>query len=197
MKLRCSFSLLSMWRRGQFDMAVNSYLHRELPMNQAMSEGIMWDQHITEWVDLYKRLPDEFGGDELLKPKTQEKIIVPYNDMCDLVILPDILDGNMLWENKTGDSKDSADYAIDFQIAMYFLGCELSGRNIDMALINHYNQHTNELDRTLVWKTPQELERGRNFIETLAPEIHNYFSENGIFELDKEAKEAYNSKYDN
>ena len=155
-----------------------------------MNEGIMWDQHITEWVDLYKRLPEEFGGDELKNPLAQEKIRVPYNDMCDLSILPDIIDENTLWENKTG-IKDSADYATDFQIAMYFLGLELSGKRVDKAIINHYNQHTNELDRTLVWNTPQEFERAKNFINTLAPEIFNYFFEKGI--LDTERQKAYNS----
>jgi hypothetical protein len=146
-----------------------------------MEEGIMWDKKVTEWVDLYKKLPDEFGGDTLIKPQPQEKVVVPYQDW-ELVIVPDIIDSPILWENKTG-IKDSGEYASDFQIPMYFLGLDLAKVKVDRAIINHYNQATNELDRTLVWKSPQEIERGRNFINTLAPEIEEYFKDNGIFEM--------------
>ena len=66
---------------------------------------------------------------------------------------------------------------------MYFLGLDLAKIPVDRAIINHYNQHTDTLDRTLVWKSPQEIERAKNFICTLAPEIETYFTENGIFEM--------------
>lgn len=193
MKLRVSYTLLTLVRRGQWEQAVNFYLHRAPITSQAMEEGVMWDKKVTEWVDLYKKLPDEFGGDTLLNPLPQEKIVVPFNEMCDLVIVPDIIDSPILWENKTG-IKDSADYSSDFQIPMYFLGLDLAKINVDRAIINHYNQHTDTLDRTLVWKSPQEIERGRNFINTLVPEIFNYFQDNGIFEmaLDKEKSLEYN-----
>ena len=182
MKLRVSYTLLTLVRRGQWEDAVNFYLHRNPITSQAMEEGIMYDKEITEWVDLYKKLPDEFGGDTLLNPQPQEKIVVSFNEMCDLVIVPDIIDTPILWENKTG-VKDSADYANDFQIPMYFLGLDLAKIRVDRAIINHYNQHTDTLDRTLVWKSPQEIERAKNFINTLAPEIHQYFTDNGIFEM--------------
>lgn len=181
MKLRVSHTLLTLVRRGQWEQAVNFYLHRAPMTSQAMEEGIMYDKKITEWVDLYKKLPDEFGGDTLLAPRPQEKIVVPF-EKWDLVIVPDIIDTPILWENKTG-IKDSADYSNDFQIPMYFLGLDLAKIPVDRAIINHYNQHTNTLDRTLVWKSPQEIERAKNFICTLAPEIETYFQDNGIFEM--------------
>lgn len=189
-KLRVSYSLLNIWARGQYDQAVSYYLHLPTPTSQAMEDGNIWDAHITEWADLYKKLPEEFGGDTLLNPKCQEKIVIPYNDLCDLVIKPDIIDEPVLWENKTGNSKDSGDYAIDFQVAMYFLGL----KNIEYAIINHYNQYTGELDRSLIWNTSQERNRGKNFIDTLVPEIHTYFLENGIFYkmLDKKKNLEYN-----
>lgn len=195
-KLRASFSLLSMFRRGQYEQAINSYLHRDKITSQAMEDGSMWDAKATEWADLYKKLPEEFGGDELINPQTQIRIEVPYNDLCDLIIVPDILDENVLWENKTGNSKDSGDYATDFQMSMYFLGLELSGRKIDYGIYNHYNQYLplseENPNRTIIWNTPQERQRAKNFIDTMVPEIFNYFTENGIFELDKTRKTEYN-----
>lgn len=182
MKLRVSFSLLSMWRRGQYQQAIDSYLHKKSFTSQAMEDGIMWDTHVTEYVDLYKKLPEEFGGDELISPQAQKKFTIPYNEECDLSILPDIIDQDTLWENKSG-IKDSADYASDFQIAMYFLGLGLAKVKIEKAIINHYNQHTNLLDRTLIWNTPQEIARGKNFIDSLYPEIYEYFKKQGILTL--------------
>jgi hypothetical protein len=181
-KLRISYSLLNMWKRGQYDQAINSYLHRDQITSAAMEDGTIWDLHITEWVNLYKCLPEEFGGDKLINPLAQEKITVPYNEQCDLIILPDIIDETTLWENKTGDSKDSADYAQDFQIAIYFLGLE-NAHKVDKAIINHYDQYKNELDRTLIWNTKEERNRAKNFIDSLSPEIYEYFKEKGILDM--------------
>ena len=196
MKLRASYSLLSTWRRGQYSQAIDMYLHRNKITSQAMDDGIMWDTRVTEWADLYKKLPEEFGGDELKNPQTQVRLEVPYNEICDLIIVPDILDENVLWENKTGNSKDSGDYVIDFQMSLYFLGLELSGRKIDYGIYNHYNQYLplskNNPDRSMVINTPRERQRAENFINTLVPEIHSYFLEHGIFELDRIAKLKYN-----
>jgi hypothetical protein len=189
-----------MFRRGQYEQAINSYLHLDTITSQAMEDGTAWDTHITEYVQLYKKLPEEFGGDELKNPETLLRFEVPFNDMCDLVIKPDILDENVVWENKTGNSKDSGDYAVDFQMAMYFLGLELSGKKVDYGIYNHYNQYLplskDNPNRTLVWNTERERERAKNFIESLVPDIYKYFEENGVFQrvIDKEAKVAYNSK---
>lgn len=184
-KLRASFTLLNLWRKGQYQQAVDFYLKKPPIITQAIEEGYIYDTRITEWVDLYKKLPEEFGGDELINPQTQIKLEVPYNDMCDLVAVYDILDEPILWENKSGESKDSADYSLDFQIPLYFLIADLSGKTVDRAIINHYNQATDTLDRTLVWKTTQETERGKNLLDSLVPEIFEYFNKQGILTINK------------
>ena len=56
---------------------------------------------------------------------------------------------------------------------------------VDKAYIVHYDQYRQEHDRTLIWNTEQERERGRNFIESLAPEIFSYFEKEGILGIDK------------
>ncbi len=197
MKLRTSYTLLNLWRRGQYTQAIEYYLRLRQITSQAIEEGTMYDQYATEWVDLYKKLPEEWGGDELISPQSQVKIEVSYNDMADLVAVLDILDEKVLWENKTGDSKDSADYATDFQIPIYFVACELKGIPVDYAIINHYNQmlpiSNSNPDRTKIWNTEKERERGKNFLNTLIPEIYQYFIDNAI-PLDNKSNIGYNSK---
>lgn len=146
-----------------------------------MIEGKKWDEKVNICVRETKQLPYEFGSDLLIDPKVQEKWEVDFEGYR-LVGVPDIVDGATLLEIKTGGSKDSSDYAMDFQIGMYLLLGELLDKGLEKALILHYNQFTGKLDKTLIWNDPFETERARNYILSLAPEIETYFRENRLFE---------------
>ena len=185
MKLRASYSLLSAWRKGQIDNAINSYLHLPTITSQAMDEGTKWDLKVQEFVKANKQLPPEFLGLPLNNPLCQVEQKVNYNELCYLKGIFDIYDSPILYEIKTGSSKDSGDYTVDFQVSMYLLMCDMLKLPIDRAMIIHYDQHTGKTDSSLIWKSDQELKRARNFIDTLVPEIVTYFEENGIFEREK------------
>lgn len=193
-KLRASFSLLSAWRRGQYEQAINSYLHLGTPTSKAMDEGTALHLKAQENVEAHRKLPDEFLGIELTNPTCEFEANVPYDEICDLHGYFDVIDGNTLIELKTGSSSDSGDYVLDFQVAMYLLMCDMLKLPVDKAIIVHYNQHTGKTDSSIVWKSEQELQRAKNFINTLVPEIYQYFEDNGIFEreeklnLDKQHK---------
>ena len=177
MKLRVSYTLLSLWRGGQYEKAVQFYLKKLQITSKAMEEGKKWDKFVGDYSMKNMKLPDEFGGDDLINPQVQLKIEVPFNEMCDVVGIFDVLTDDTLYEIKTGNAKDSADYAQDFQVSMYLMLLE---EKVDKAYIVHYDQYRQEHDRSLVWNTEQERERGRNFVESLAPEIFSYFEKEGI-----------------
>ena len=185
-KLRISYSLLNLWRRGRYEDAINLYLHLETPSSRAMDEGIEWHKKVQESVEASKRLPNEFLGLTLTNPTCEFEAKVPYNDICELKGYFDVLDSPTLYEIKTGSSKDSGDYTQDFQISMYLLMADMLKLNVDRAMIIHYDQYKKTTDSSLVWKSAQELKRARNFIDTLAPEIHLYFLEHGIFDKKKD-----------
>lgn len=180
MKLRVSFSLLSMWRQGRVSDCVNYYFKLKQLTNPYMEIGKEWDEKVNTCVRETQQLPPEFGSDSLRVPKVQEKWEADFEGYR-LVGVPDVVDQDTLYEIKTGTGKDSSDYAMDFQVGMYLLLGELLGKGLKKALILHYNQRSKELDKTLIWDTPFERERARNFIQTLAPEIFSYFSENNLF----------------
>lgn len=179
-RLRVSYTLLNLWRAGRFQDALDYYQKKPLPVTPAMEMGKQWDDYVNQYVVEHNAMPPEFGGDALKNPRPQMKIEVPFNEMCDVVIVPDILTDDTLWENKTGNSKDSADYCQDFQVSMYLMALELKGIVPEKAIICHYDQYSQTHDKSLIWNTPEERERGRNFIETLSPEIHSFFSAQGL-----------------
>ena len=146
-----------------------------------MEEGIKWDKKVNECVLHTKNLPVEFGATKLKDPKVQEKWEMDFMDRFSLVGVPDIVDSPTLYEIKTGNSKDSGDYANDFQVGMYLFLADKLGKKIDKAVILHYDQYKKELDKSLIWNTEYERKRAENFILSLAPDIYEYFDQNDIW----------------
>lgn len=177
MKLRFSYTLATLWRSGQYQKAIDYYLKKPLPTTPAMDEGKKWDEYCNDYVIKHRELPTEFGGDSLINPRVQEKIVMPFNEICDVVGVFDVVTDSILHENKTGNSKDASDYCQDFQVSMYLM---LLGEKVDRAYINHYNQYSQTTDRALIWNCKEERERGKNFVETLSSEIYDFFMQQGI-----------------
>jgi len=179
-KLRISYTLLELWKRGRIADCVNYYQKVSREVTPAMEYGKNFDDYINNYVIRFDTLPPELGGYGLKHPRPQVKLEADLNEKWELVTVFDILEDEVLHENKTGLSKDSADYANDYQVSMYLYMCKLKNILVKKAYINHYNQWTKQYDRTLIWVTDREAERGKNFIETLAPEVENYFTQMGI-----------------
>ena len=179
-KLRISYTLLSYWNRGDIDGAVGYYLKlgKEL-RTKAIEEGKSYDEVMLEIVDKEKRLPREMGNIKFKDPKTHLKIVVPYNELFDLVGVLDIYDPPIVYEFKTGTSKDSADYASDFQVDLYFLLLVLAKMPVDRGYILHYDQAHRSFDKSLLWLGERRLENARNHIDSIGPEIYDFFKKEG------------------
>ena len=95
-KLRCSYTLLSMWRSGRFQDAINYYLKIPTLKNKAMEDGIKYDKYVNEYVSLNAKLPIDFGGDTLLNPKCQVKVVKDLNSEIDVVGVFDVLTDDTL-----------------------------------------------------------------------------------------------------
>jgi len=180
-KLRVSYSILKLWQQGRVDDMIVSYFKLGQMYSKAMDEGKQWDEYNNLYVSKHKQLAPEFGGDKLINPTPQVKWVTPYDETCDLVTVIDVLDAPTLYEVKTGVSKDSGDYCNDFQVAMYLLAAHMQGVDIERAYIIHYNQVTRQTDRSLIWNLSYERKRAKNYIDTLAPEVYNYFVQNDLF----------------
>lgn len=179
--IRLSYTLLNLWRQGRIDDALVYYFKMGNLTNPYLEEGKKWDEIVNTSVREYKRLPEEFDGDILVNPRAQEKWEAEYSDMFTVVGVPDIIDEDTLYEIKTGSSKDSAEYASDFQVALYLWLAQKNNIPIRKAYIIRYNQYNKTVDRTLIWNSEFEIERAVNYIESLAPEIYDYFESHNLF----------------
>jgi hypothetical protein len=182
-KLRASYSILDAWERGKTDDVVDMYFKLgERKPTRAMEEGLKIHSEVEDYVTTYNSFPTWlFAGEGGPIMETEKKIVVPYNELIDLVGVIDCLDlsNKTMYEFKTG-VQTSTDYVRSHQIPLYFLLCNLSKIEIEKAYLLHYNQHTESKDFTLVWNSEEQLEKARNYIDSVAPEIYYFFKDQGL-----------------
>ena len=179
-KIRLSHSLISLWEKGDIQGAIDCYFHVDRVGNKAMEEGKKYHEEFAKSIDEKKALPDyvDFSV-KFNAPKTEEIVVVPYNEICDIKGILDCVDKPVLYEWKTGGA-DSLEWARTHQLPLYFLICELAGIKIDYAYLVHYNQHKNTTDFVIVHNTPKKIETAKNLIDSVSHEIWEYFNEQGL-----------------
>lgn len=179
-RIRLSFSLLSLWKQGKIDQAVESYFH--IPSSfqtPAMDAGLAIHQEIAEHVKTHNSFPNYLPCFSLNSPITEKKVVTKFNDLFELSGQFDLIDGETLYEYKTGVT-DSMEWAQSGQLSFYFYLCSLVGLPVKTGILIHYNQHLKEHDFTIVHNGPGHIESAINEIETIGPEIHHYFTEQGL-----------------
>lgn len=178
-KLRLSYSLLSCWSKSRPEEAISLYLHQDRFVTPAMKIGREIHENIEKHVNLTKTLPTWLSSLKLKSPKSEFKMIVTYNELFDLSAVMDVLDEPTIYEFKTGVS-DSVEWANGNQLPFYFLICQIAGITIDRGYLIHYNQNVKTCDWTMVWNGKRAIERARNLIDSVGPEIYEHFMKEGL-----------------
>lgn len=182
-KFRLSHSLLLLWSQGLTDRAIETYFHINQSKDPKMMEGRRLHEEWASKINKDKTLTlglttltfnspqTEFGGNgELNKP---------YNDLWDLGGRFDCIDSPVLYEFKSG-VKNALDYAGEYQIPFYFLLADLAGLKIERAILLHYNQYLNKSDLVIVHNSKDQVNKARNFVDSIAPSVYQYFLDNGL-----------------
>lgn len=178
-KLRISYSLLQLWSTGRHEEAISLYLHKDLPKTKAMTDGIKFHKLMEEEITQTKNITVGNTHFSLKNPRPEYKIITPYNERWDMSGTIDCLDDKTVYEFKTG-VVPSTDYARGYQIPFYFLLMEKENIVVENAYVIHYNQYSNKTDWTMIWNGPLHIQKAQNFIDSLAPEIEQFFTEQNI-----------------
>jgi len=179
-KIRLSHSLIQAWERGKPDEAVAMYLHMDTFTNQAMIDGRRIHEEIADHIDKFNSLPEYLGVKmDLNLPETEKELIVEYNELFDFKGIIDCLDIPIMFEWKTGVS-DSLEWARTKQLPLYFMALDIAEIPVESAYLAHYNQHTKENDLTIVHNSPRLVEEGRNIIDSVGPEIWDFFKGQGL-----------------
>ena len=179
-KIRLSYTLLSLWERGDIDGAVATYFHLDRPVSKAMIRGREVHQEIEEHIKEHKRFPDWFFTYELKSPKPEVEVHVSYNELFDLKGYFDCLDEKTLFEFKTGRT-GALEWARTWQLPIYFLLAELAEIEVEKALlIKNNGDKPDDAEFVIVHNTKGKREDARNRIDSLGPEIHDYFTQQGL-----------------
>jgi hypothetical protein len=176
-KLRLSYSLLSLWERGDIDGAVATYFHLDRPVNKAMVRGREVHREIEEYIQKHRKTPDWFFNWEFDSPEPEKEVVVSYNELFNLKGIFDCLDGKTLFEFKTGNT-DALAWARTWQLPIYFLIAELAEIEIEKALIIRHD--FKESDFAIVHNSQSKRDDARNRIDSLGPEIYDYFIQQGL-----------------
>lgn len=180
-KIRASYSLLSAWSQGRYEDALMAYFHIDRPMQDRYIDGDKLDKMATEYIDKHQQLPPEWGGDALDAPLTQFRIEAPYNSICNLTGYLDIYEPRgVITELKSGKSS-ARDYSRTKQVPFYIYGLKKMGKDVTFARIIRYNQNDGTRDRAIVYPNDNMLADVENWIDTIVPEIYQYFTDNDLW----------------
>ena len=178
-KLRLSYSLISLWERGDIQGAVDTYFHIDRGSNEAMDNGKKVHKEIEEHINTHNSFPNWFFNYDLNIPETEKEVIVSYNELFDIKGVFDCLDvlNRTLFEFKTGNS-DSLEWARTWQIPIYFLIAEIDKIDIDKAILIRNNG--TESDFCVIHNSQRLRDEARNVIDSTGYNIWKYFDDQGL-----------------
>ena len=180
-QIRLSYTLLELWRRGQINQALDMYFRRKkMPTTPQMLDGIRIHKSVQNYVLKNNRFPEQVTTIPVNNPEIEKEFIVEYSSQFLIKVKIDLFDTDSFFELKTGWS-DSVRYAREYQVPMYFLVSDIAGFHKEKAYIIHYNQYTKEKDMTMIWHNKRQIELAKNYIDSIAPDLYNYFNNQSLW----------------
>lgn len=172
---------MTQWAGGNWEQAIKQYFKLEKFLTPQMAEGRDYHEKWAKHIMKTKTLPVEFGGLKLKNPIAEGKTVVQLDDWLELVGVIDCYDNPVIYEWKTGKAT-SESYAGTEQGGIYAVLGTLSKKYVERIEIHHYDQYSKKSDMSIIWVTPELMEKSHNWIVTLSGEMHTYFTENGLYE---------------
>jgi hypothetical protein len=180
-KLRASFTYLNLWSQGNWEMAIKAYFKLDKYITREMAEGSDYHDQWRDYIQANKKLPEVFGSLPLPNPQCEGKTVIPVYNWLDLVIQPDCVDGQTIYEFKAGTA-ESDEYARSWQPAVYAVGLVLLKQPVKYVDIYAYNQYSKRTTYSRVVITKKLLIDGKNWIETVGADMYDYFSKENLWE---------------
>lgn len=187
-KIRASYSLLNAWTQGRIDEALLSYFHIRHETPWRYRRGKELDEYSQEYIKNNAKLPQEWGGDPLDDYQIQYKIKLPYNEMCDLVGVFDVYTPGIITELKSGVTSAS-EYASTLQIPIYLLLAQMSNLPVEYSRIIRYDPTKQTYDRAIIYQSDEAINKARNYIDSIVPEIYQYFEDHDLFRPEEEIQQ--------
>lgn len=174
-RFRTSFSILNAFSKGDVQRAVDMYFKRNFVKTEAMEAGIRFHDEWERYVLKNKEIPKELSSKpiKLVDPRPELKLEVDLGDKFQFVGIIDCLDGETIYEFKTGRS-DSSNYANGKQIDCYAYLLSKLGIKTTKGIYLHYNQHDKETDKSVVYLTDNRLKTAEKWILKYTSDMYDY-----------------------
>lgn len=179
-KFRASYSVISTWAGGNWDLAVGMYFKLKKFTTPQMAAGKDLHKEWEKEVKKNKALPEIFGGKKLNNPKAEFKTVVQLEPWLDLVGVIDVLDEPTIYEFKSGKTSSEI-HANSIQTGVYGVLATFADVVVDRAEIHHYDQYKKTTDMSIVYLTDKYLNEAHNWLVTFASEMHEYFTANDLY----------------
>lgn len=184
MRLKLSFSTVSLWRNGDVDGAIDALMGKYREPTDAMKFGTFMHRQWENEVNETKCLPTLFGGMPLIEPITEEYSRV---QLASWLVLSGVIDlqyrnsnGDLvLVDYKTGNS-NANHYSNSLQVGCY----KLLKPEAKMFIFKHYNQYTGEVTSSIVHLTNELERKTAETVFNVAYEIVDELTKRGITEFD-------------
>jgi hypothetical protein len=176
-KFRASFSVLSTWESGNWQRAIDQYFKLDKFTTPQMEMGKRLHQEFEKSIKTEGKLPDVFGGHRLTTPQSETKIVIPVSDWMDFVCIPDCVDGDTLYEFKTG-AQSATDWANTWQVPIYGYALLANKTPVTQAKLYAYNQYNQQTSMAMIWITPELMQRAVDKMYTLASSMWDYLQKN-------------------
>lgn len=179
MKFRASYSTLNLWSSGNYQRAIEGYFKLRSFTTPAMQAGKEWHNIWESEVNTTGCMPKVFGGQKLIKPKTELKLVKQLDDWLELVGVIDLQhgeNGENLVDYKTGKTTSDS-YANSFQPRVYHILIPEATR----FEFRHYDHSTKRTDTSIVHLTPTTLNKGIDWVVTYASEMHSHLLKNDLY----------------
>lgn len=199
-KLSASYSILSMWEQALncvdpqmqiklMEKTIKAYFKLEYFETEAMRRGKEIHKEFEEYVKKYKKVPEVFYPNRALtNPIIETRLEMRINDEINLVGVPDCIDGSTIFDWKTGITKSSS-YSESKQAGIYGLLCLNKDIFAETFEFCHYDQYSKSSDITKTYLSEDRLAQAFKWVTTLAPDLHHYLINQGLYEKYQENRE--------
>lgn len=183
MRLKISYSIINLWLKGDISAVVEALNGHWQEQTPAMLYGIEKHKEWENYVNETGKLPDVFGGGDLINPKTEQ-----YRKLClvdDWLWLSGIADlqygnkGEVLVDYKTGKSTANQ-YSNSLQVGCY----KVLFPEAKYFKFLCYNQHTEKVTTSIIRLSDKVYQDAIDRILTVGCDIRATLENLGMSDFD-------------
>ena len=192
MKLRLSFSTVSMWRNGNVDGAIDALMGNYPKPTDAMKFGTFMHEQWEKEVIETQCLPKLFGGTKINEPMAEKYHCVQLDDwlwLCGVIDLEYKTDDGrtILVDYKTGNA-NANHYSNSLQAGCY----KILRPNAELFVFKHYNQYTGNVTSSIVHLTTELEAHTMQKILSTAYAIADELAKRGMGDFDNYERKRKN-----